>query len=375
MISFLALGLSHSPKQRGAVILLTVVLLLMLVTLVTLYTGKIQSFEHRIIINTQNYKLAMASATAGLQKGLALLAANNQGLNATLTETLSNDSQFDLTLSTQLMVGNRKLVTLIATGYSADVLAKVDLTEQALIYPLLINLPIAPLMVKDGINNSGEFEIVNNPTGINGIEPLSIWSDTEINLLATEHHTCGLAEFKTQQCKNSPLSDYQQKLADIIDNSASFPSDILAYLFNVSSADWFHLAEQANYHWTDCATLDAQSYGFLWVSGNCEIDFSVQIGSESQPLILVVFDGNLTMLDNSKFYGLVVSFRTLNSEQKMYVKMLPDAIIYGALVANHSLGNTSGLKKVVYNSQVIGSLLTLNRLQRVARVPGSWRDF
>ena len=59
-------GLANA-RQHGAVVLLTVVLLLIMVTLVTLYTGKIQSFEPRIIVNEQNQKWARAAAKSGLE--------------------------------------------------------------------------------------------------------------------------------------------------------------------------------------------------------------------------------------------------------------------------------------------------------------------
>ena len=70
MNELLTMSTSQTLNQKGAAILLTVVLLLIMVTLVTLYTGKIQSFEHQIMINTQNQKWAQLSAKAGLNQGL-----------------------------------------------------------------------------------------------------------------------------------------------------------------------------------------------------------------------------------------------------------------------------------------------------------------
>jgi hypothetical protein len=71
-----------------------VALLLIIVTLITLYTGKIQSFEYQIIINTQNQKWAQASAKAGLNQGLAILNINKIWSGVKVSGSLDNNSAF-----------------------------------------------------------------------------------------------------------------------------------------------------------------------------------------------------------------------------------------------------------------------------------------
>jgi hypothetical protein len=52
-----------------------------------------------------------------------------------------------------------------------------------------------------------------------------------------------------------------------------------------------------------------------------------------------------------------------------------DSAVFGAVVTNYQLGTKSALTRVVFQTDVIQKLQDSKRLQRVARVPGSWHDF
>jgi Tfp pilus assembly protein PilX len=97
----------RAQNQKGAAILLTVVLLLIMVTLVTLYTGKIQSFEHQIVINTQNQKWAQASAKAGLNQGLAMLNVNKVWPDSEVSGNLDDNSTFTVSAISEDLQGSR----------------------------------------------------------------------------------------------------------------------------------------------------------------------------------------------------------------------------------------------------------------------------
>ena len=90
----------YSLNQKGAAILLTVILLLIMVTLITLYTGKIQSFEHQIVVNTQNQKWAQASANAGLNHALAILNVNKVWPSVAVSGNLEDNSTFTISATT-----------------------------------------------------------------------------------------------------------------------------------------------------------------------------------------------------------------------------------------------------------------------------------
>jgi len=362
-------------KHKGAAILLTVVLLLIMVTLVTLYTGKIQSFEHQILLNTQNQKWAHASAKAGLNQGLAILNVNKEWPGVAVSGNLDDNSTFIISAMTEDLPGSRKLVTMNASGRSADGLAKATVVEQSLVYPILINPPPAPLMVRHGFSSEGEFEIASNPDGLGIAAPLSLWSDAEITLSGTSHHSCMLSVFNDGNCRTQSYSDHSIKLPDIADDSASFPTDLVSYLFNIPSTEWMQLHQQSDFVLADCDTLDIGSWGVIWINGDCEVSASTQIASDSEPIILVVFDGNVEFHPDVVMYGLLFSFKPLGSMKELDINIQTDSAVFGAVVSNYQLGTKSDLTRVVFQADVMQQLQQSTKLQRVARVPGSWHDF
>jgi len=366
---------SRTLYERGAAILLTVVLLLIMVTLITLYTGKIQTFEHQIVINTQNQKWAQLSAKAGLDQGLGMLKVNKFLPGVEVSGNLEDNSTFIISAISEDLPGSRKLVTIKASGKSADGLAKATVSEQSLVYPILFNQPPAPLMVKHGFSSAGEFEVASNPDGRGIAAPLSLWSDAVVTLSGTHHHSCVLSEFHTGNCSTNTYSDHSIKQPDIADGSASFPEDLLSYLFNIPSTEWIQLQQQSDFLLADCDTLGIGSWGVIWVNGDCDVSASTQIGSQSEPVILVIFDGNVVFQNNVILYGLLFSFRPADSIKVLDINMQTHSVVFGAVVTNYQLGTKGVLTRVVFHADVIQKLQDSKRLQRVARVPGSWHDF
>lgn len=375
MNKLLTVDLVYLLNQKGAAILLTVVLLLIMVTLVTLYTGKIQSFEHQIVVNTQNQRWAQASAKAGLNKALAMLNVNKIWLNAGVSGNLEDSSTFTIYATTESLSGYRKLVTIRSIGKSADGLAKATVKEKALIYPVLFNSPPAPLMVNHGFSTTGEFELAANPDGLGPTFPLSLWSDAAITLSGTRHHSCILSEFNAGNCAKNTYSDHSIKLDDIVDSSTSFPEDLFSYLFNIPSSEWFELQQQSDFVLADCDTLDINSWGVIWVNGDCDVSASTQIGNDSEPIILIIFDGNLEFQNNVVVHGLVFAFKPLGSTKILDVNMQANSVVHGSVVTNYHLGTKSPFMRVVFRADVMQKLQNSKRLQRVARIPGSWHDF
>lgn len=74
-----------SRRQQGAVTLAIGIVLLLLITLVTLYGGRIQVLEQRISANEYRAKEAFGAAEAGLNMGLEYLKANRNLIRSTST--------------------------------------------------------------------------------------------------------------------------------------------------------------------------------------------------------------------------------------------------------------------------------------------------
>ena len=149
----------------------------------------------------------------------------------------------------------------------------------------------------------------------------------------------------------------------------------MSYLFNIPATEWSQLQQQSDFVLSGCDTLDIGSWGVIWVNGDCVVSASTQIGSDSEPIILVIFDGNVEFHSDVVMYGLLFSFKPLNSMKNLDINMQSDSAVFGAIVTNYQLGSTSELTRVVYQADVMNQLQNNTRLQRVARVPGSWHDF
>jgi hypothetical protein len=364
------------PKaQLGAAILLTVVLLLIMVTLVTLYTGKIQTFEHRIALNTQNQKLAEAAANAGLQRAIAMLNVEQSWLGTEVDGIMDDNSEFLVNSAVEVLAGNRQLVQLSSAGISADGLAKATVSEQVLLYPILFNLPPAPLLATDGFSHLGEFELVSNPNGLGLAQPFSLWSNSLVNMHGTTQHTCSFSDFNGGDCSTNAISDHTIKQADIADGSENYPDDLVGYLFNTPTPDWLQVQQQADSVYSNCELLDINSLGVIWVNGYCQVSASTQIGTTSKPVIVIVLDSDVEFENDVVFYGLLFSFKPPTSVKTLDIHMQLDSAVYGAVVANFRPGMAGGLTRVIFDQNVIQRLQTNREFQRVARVAGSWHDF
>ena len=218
--------------EKGAMVLTSVVLLLTMATLVTLYTGQIKSFENQITLNAQNRLLAFNSAEAGLMQALGILTIEPYWDGTQLTENLPGQGSFTTAGSWEDIVrvsATQRLVTLESVGQSPDRLSTVTITEQALIYPIVANLPDAPLVVAGGIVAGGHFEVVANPDGGGEGVPLSVWSDSDVDLLNGSGVTCHQQSFADGHCSSVTYSQAGAQGPDILDDDVNFPDDVIEF--------------------------------------------------------------------------------------------------------------------------------------------------
>jgi hypothetical protein len=377
MVNNKSLFYTRRLPQRGAIVLVSVVLMLVMITLVTLYTGRIQSFEHKIILNSQNQRFAFAAASAGLSQGLAELQKNKSWAQTTVMGMLPNQQHFSVTASEQKIIRNSRqflFFELSATGSSVDGLSIVSVSEQAIVYSLLATLPVAPLMTDGGIDRRATFELVANPNGPGQGIALSIWSNGSVDMLQINGLSCGLFEYINNQCQSRAYSRLGQFGADILATDLTFPVDVFAHLFNLSLTHYPALRDEADILLTDCNTLASQASRFIWVTGDCDIPTNIQLGSAISPVILVVEEGSLSLDSGVNIYGLVFVLKNPVSVISHDVLMSSTSLLTGALVANQVLGRTAGKFRVLYDYTVLRLLRTDPHFLRVAKVPGSWED-
>lgn len=365
-------------RQSGAMVLVSVVLLLALVTLVTLSTGRIVSFEHKILLNEQNHNAALSAAEAGLSRSLGVLTEDPGWAGLPFNEVLAGQSSYTTAAARQTInraSGSLTLITLSSAGTSADGLATLNVSEQAILYSVLANAPDVPLIVAGGLDVSGNFEVVSNANGGGTGVPLSIWTDGNVDMDNGSGTTCGLQEFNDNKCSASPYSEKGFQDLDILDNDPAFPPDLMEYMFNIPEAEWDTLRSDADVRLANCDSLGAASKGLIWVDGDCSLNANVVVGSVDDPVILIVTDGNLTMNGGAIINGMVFSFRKPGNITEFEINMIGGARVNGVVASNHPVGQANGTYNSVYDVDVLAQLKANDAFLRVARVPGSWRDF
>ncbi|ALS99173.1 hypothetical protein [Lacimicrobium alkaliphilum] len=365
-------------RCQGAMVLVSVVMLLMLVLMVTLYTGRVKTLQHKTLLNEQNYALSFAAAEAGLMKALGRLSEDSAWDGSQIDTILPENSSYAVTGIRQQVARQSTTVTVVdlqSVGTSADGLATTTIRESALLYSVLANPPDAPLIVAGGMAVGGNFEVTANPNGGGTGVPLSIWTDQSVDMNNGSGTTCGLQEFNDGNCSTSPYSEKGIKNLDIVDDDPGFPDDLMEYLFNVPEAEWPQLRAEADQTLADCSALNAASFGLIWVDGDCTLNAGSVVGSTPAPVIVIVTDGDINMNGGVELFGILFSFRKPGVVSDFEIDMAGGARVNGTVASNHPIGHANGTYNAVYDADVLESIKQHDAFRRVGRIPGSWRDF
>jgi hypothetical protein len=262
--------------------------------------------------------------------------------------------------------------------------------------------PNVPIIVDGSVGTGGDFNIVANPNGGGDGIPVSIWTggdtpDGDVEMTGSSA-TCQIQYFdgNNPQCSNpsgtelisdgdgSTLTEHLSTFPDVLPNDENFPDDLFQFLFGVVRADWQTVYDMANSKHqvvADCSGLSAtsgQTFRLWWVTGDCDMTPTQIIGSETDPVILVVDDHQLVMGGGgARIYGVVYLFDNPDNAATPSADFNGSPAIYGSLISEAGGSAMNGSYSVVY-SQTINNNLTSDDDSAnfsIAFVPGSWRDF
>lgn len=231
-----------SRAAAGFTTLTITLIVVILITALSLMTGRILMSEQRVAANEMRYRAAMASAQAGLDEAMARV-----GADLTFRGPLSRSSgtfyevTFDADQQIPVGIGQLPLLSLRSLGRSEDGEGQVVLHQQVVISNVVAGTPDAPLTVAAGMAVGGSFNVGANPNGGGSGVPLSIWTNGNVDLSTGSGNTCGLQEYYdgNNSCPDdASYSTPRNKQADILDNdTVNFPSDLLKYVFGVPDTD------------------------------------------------------------------------------------------------------------------------------------------
>ncbi|RUO49376.1 pilus assembly PilX N-terminal domain-containing protein [Pseudidiomarina donghaiensis] len=362
-------------KQTGFATITITVLLLAVIILVTLYTARFKMQEQRIMRNHAGMQEATMVSEAALEQVIIQLDNNKDNLDRTITGTIGGASYSATTVSTRFNNSLRGVVDVVdisLTANSADGRARRVLNQQVAVLPIIRSAPDTPVAIKGTMNVSGNFQVAANPNGGGDGVPLSIWTSGDVDINGSGS-TCGQQEYTEGRCSSSPFSERGEHGVDILDNDPNFPPDLFEYLFGVPESQWETLRDAATMIIPNCSSLGPNSTGLIWVTGDCAP--GTDIGSEENPVALIVQDTNVRINGNVTINGLVFSFRTPGSTASPELKLNGGANIQGAVMSNYDPDLSNGTLMVRYNEEVLTNIVTNDRFRRIFRIGGSWRDF
>jgi hypothetical protein len=184
------------------------------------------------------------------------------------------------------------------------------------------------------------------------------------------NHGCGCSA--EEVLSGSESGSLVAELDLLIDDA--FPPDLFQVYFGVPKT-LYSVIRDSSTVLPDCTSLDEDSRGVFWITGECDIQ-NRQVGHSGNdpnntargPVVLITAGG--LDLNGGVVYGIVYCSDAENDTSE--ISMGGNSVVYGAMVVDCLLGSSNGTFDLVYNEEVIGEA---NGLAGVGAANSGWRDF
>lgn len=416
-----------SSHQKGMATLVVTVVILIIITLMVFFAAKVGIFDQRMSGNEYRYKEAFAVADGGLEYATQQFTENVSNIggsylydpdkngtadaipvpflsdkNLTGGAASSSEAQFTASVGTTTTSGVT-VYTLISLGESIDRTGTASVSEQIVIRPIAAgNTPDTPIIADGSMDVTGNMHVVPNPNGScpdsdSGCA-VSVWTHETVDT-GSSISTCQMQGFSGGQCPNPSLDPLHTQITnaddqgvDIIQSdpyttaspAGNFPPDLFDYIFGVPYTQWQTIKSAAesltpSQVYSDCNSLNASSKGIIWITGDCQINAGAIIGSEANPVILVVQNQDLDVGGNATIYGVVYLFdeTPTNNADDPDLDLGGGTQIRGSLISGVDLSGGSGTVAVVWDPNIFNNIQNNSdeSYRQVASIPGSWNDF
>jgi len=398
-------------KQRGSADLFMAIIILAVLALSAIFVTKFVILDMRTTANIKRYSEALVATDYALEQAVAYLNENAGLVDNTSSWTWiactdanspcgNGTNQYYpsgiyVTVSNQVAIGDTSigfttyyvsndgggnkpedlpLITILTIATSDSGLGQAVARMAVRGLPLLSNSAPAPLVASGNVNGSGAFRLWGyDKDGAGSGNPLSIWSASNVNIagnIATiDPNTTPYDPNQNNPNAYDELTYKQGNVGvdglDVVANDGNFPGDLFQYFFGVPDSERQQIKDQA-IEVTSCDSITTG--GFYWVTTGNECAFSgnTTYGSSTDPILVVVDDGQLKINANVEFYGMIYKRGTDT------VQVNGGPVIYGALVLDSQVDLGNGNVDLVYDSNVLQNLNKNNKI--FAPLNGSWND-
>ena len=346
------------PKQKGYAILAMTLVVLLAVTLLSIFISKFVISDHHSVQYTYRAQQAHQAAQAGLEYGIKYAEKNKETITngQILTGSLTNSATYSAQIN--FVGASNETIEIISTGTSADTKASSMVRKIVKWFEGSSNISMqVPLMVRGAVAMSGNAE-VKNLENDNTI-------DTGAAVVTLNGNAKTTLSTGTSSDKNTIEADVNVNNTTLAGYSAAeFGQSILGdTLTNISS----QLITSATVTHTNTGTtnynseLDGLSGEIIYLNqngGTVTLNSNTDIGTADNPVTIIV-DGSITISGNAEIYGdIVVSGNmTLSGNTNIH----GDAVAEGALSISgntdiNGLAFASGSVSTSGNTDIVGGL-------------------
>lgn len=361
-------------QHQGLITLSLTLILLMLLSSVLVFIGKVLLSERRITLNELEYRVAFFAAEHGMTDAIAQFKTepHHEQLAGSVAHPVSDVSYQVSATEHATELGVSELVAQAQLPSGARSRLSMQLATRSVLNPLSSG-PAAPVML--GASTTvldGQLTVVANPRGGGEGVALSLWSSgplTGAGRLQSCHY--GDYQLSSNQCEQS-ISDSQGLGADVLTQDSQLADDLLQYVFGYGVEQWVSLEALASATVSNCA--DIQQSGFYIVTAaECQLEHIVS--TPQAPVILLAKDTAIYASSNTTFYGLLFSYATTSPQ---VLNLASGSRIVGAVVGNQL--HISGDFSVVYDNELMcvltgcESFSSVSPFQSLYVIAGSWHD-
>ena len=313
-------GTCHLNHQRGFATLLTALIILVGITLITLFTARTTLMEQRMSANHYRSSQAFYAAQAALEIGIGYI--NQNGTDDLLDKVFppSGDplkQEYPFKTGATLTLSPGDCYQLIATGKSDDQIGRRIISQ--CVTTLDISRgggPEQPLISRSSVSLTGNASVINrygNTTIWSG-DPVTLGNSNSIKTYIRDAGTPLSASTAVLESTDSTVATQiisSSNLGigfDIIESDPALSGltaeDFFDNTFVLSRDDIEDLAQIADQLFTDddIANIDGLT-GLIWIEGDSHLSGG-NIGTRTQPAI-VIFNGNAQITGNPIIHGLV----------------------------------------------------------------------
>lgn len=398
---------SNRSAQHGAATLTMAIVLLILITMVGIYTSRTVALESKISGNDFRTRQAFEAAESGLNIALAYIGDSGGGDkddDGILDGVFDTDGD-GIGDATSLTFGNFSSATVTLTGAFPQIAIESvgfsdDRTASRTIRIVSSNVDALPNGPKNPLTAKGRVIIDGSATVTNQEGSSTVWSGSDVELGSNNStatnianpfdagypacletpRTCSTTRSSTKNGVGLDVLEYDSSLANLT------AEQLFQNFFGMSTVNYRESRVTLDVAGAD-ANNDASNEGapgvhlaageVVWVEGNASLQNNTTVGCEVRitgnntcppaslnPTILIV-NGDLITNGTPHFYGLVYVIGNMQNSG--------NTTITGAAILTGELANSSGGSlDIWYDSSILDEARNNGNL---AGTPGSWHDW